>query len=75
MSSSEQERVHEILADEARGSRSARKLVWDPMSKRIQASSDAKGHGDMLQVNPSDMNHYAHASFLHCAQGPLATAA
>ena len=61
MSSSEQERVLEIMEDKSRGSSYGRQLFWDPSSKSIRAAKASEAHGDMLQANRSDMNHYANA--------------
>jgi hypothetical protein len=57
MFSTEQDRVHNMMRDKDLADRAGRKLVWDPLTKKIRATTPDSG-GRMLEIEQSDMDHF-----------------
>jgi molybdopterin/thiamine biosynthesis adenylyltransferase len=61
--SSEQERVQQMMLDQAHGNETGRKLVWDPLTKTIRADDPSRPDQDTLKIHRSDMEHFADGQF------------
>ncbi len=59
MSTSERDRVHNIMQNRARGNDIGQKLTWDPLTKQIRAVDQMNPNHSTLEVTPSDMEHFA----------------
>jgi len=57
MYNTEQDRVHNMMQDKALADRTGRKLVWDPRTKKIRATTPDTD-GRMLEIEQSDMDHF-----------------
>ena len=62
MSTSEHDRVHQIMQNTARGNSVGQQLEWDPKTKRIRATSCSDPDRSTLEITPSDMKHFAEHS-------------
>ena len=58
MSSSESERVQEILQDKAQGDEKGETLAFDPLSKTIRVVGGKDPDDGTLSVEPSDMKQF-----------------
>lgn len=58
MSTTEQERVHQVMQDKARGDQTGRKFAWDPQSKKLRVVNNLGVPDGTLEVTRSDMDHF-----------------
>jgi len=56
--SSEQERVHRIMQEKARGNQMGSKLKWDPATKQIAVTGDKNSSSKDLDITPEDMKFF-----------------
>ncbi len=57
MFTNEQDRVNHYSSVAAHGNNMARKLIWDPVTKRIQPVGCHEANPSGLVITPEDMKH------------------
>ncbi|MBL7189633.1 MAG: ThiF family adenylyltransferase [Phycisphaerae bacterium] len=58
MSSSERDKVHQIMQNTTRGNSVGQQLKWNPSTKRIEVASHSDPDRTALEITPSDMKHF-----------------